>query len=45
MPINLGRVAKKSFDQKDTDDSGFLDRDEMAAALASSGIIASPVCI
>jgi len=33
---------KKSFDQKDTDDSGFLDRDEMAAALASSGIIASP---
>ena len=34
---------KNSFNRKDTDNSGFLDKDELAAALSSSGIIASQV--
>jgi len=32
---------KSSFDQKDLDGNGFIDRREMAAALVSSGIIAT----
>jgi len=35
------RRLRAAFDRKDTDGSGFLDESELAAALASSGVIAS----
>ena len=36
------RRLKVAFDRKDTDGSGYLTQSELAAALASSGVIASP---
>lgn len=39
------RRLRSAFDRKDNDDSGFLEVDEITAALASSGVIASPEAV